>query len=256
MTSEHDAVPDTVAQALAMKSFPRASTYDPAWVMANQMGPNVLWLTEYLTQSLDLRPGMRVLDLGCGKGMSSIFLAREFGVQVWATDLWIGTTDNRGRIEEAGLGDLVFPIHAEAHALPYGEDFFDAVVSIDAYQYFGTDDLYLGYVSRFVKPGGQIGVVVPGLAHEIGDTVPEPLASRWVWDFWCWHSARWWLAHWHKTGLVECVESEWMPGGWDLWMRWESLIEHLRPGESNIELLRADAGRLLGFVRVVGLRRA
>ena len=35
-----------------------------------------------------LEPGMRVLDLGCGKGLSSIFLAKEFGVQVWAADLW------------------------------------------------------------------------------------------------------------------------------------------------------------------------
>jgi predicted TPR repeat methyltransferase len=67
MTSERDVVPDTVTRALAVESFPRASTYDPAWILENQMGPNVPWLTEYLTQSLDLRPTMRVLDLGCGK---------------------------------------------------------------------------------------------------------------------------------------------------------------------------------------------
>ena len=53
------------------------------------MGPNVLWLTEALTQVLPLEPGMRVLDLGCGAAISSIFLARELGVQVWAADLWI-----------------------------------------------------------------------------------------------------------------------------------------------------------------------
>jgi len=38
---------------------------------------------------------MRVLDLGCGKALSSIFLAKEYGTQVWATDLWISATDNR-----------------------------------------------------------------------------------------------------------------------------------------------------------------
>ena len=32
---------------------------------------------------------MKILDLGCGKGLTSIFLAKEFGVQVYATDLWI-----------------------------------------------------------------------------------------------------------------------------------------------------------------------
>lgn len=53
------------------------------------MGPNVLWLTEFLGQAMELQPGMRVLDMGCGRALSSIFLAKEFGVQVWAADLWI-----------------------------------------------------------------------------------------------------------------------------------------------------------------------
>jgi len=38
-------------------------------------------------QVLTLRPGMRVLDLGCGTALTSIFLAREYDVEVWATDL-------------------------------------------------------------------------------------------------------------------------------------------------------------------------
>ena len=42
------------------------------------MGPNVFWLAEALSQVMDLQPGMRVLDMGCGKAISSIFLARDF----------------------------------------------------------------------------------------------------------------------------------------------------------------------------------
>lgn len=64
--------------------FPLASKYDPQWVIENQMGPNALWLMEWLCRDMHLRPGMRVLDMGCGKAISSIFLAKEFGVQVWA----------------------------------------------------------------------------------------------------------------------------------------------------------------------------
>jgi len=71
---------------LSREEFPRSSRYDPDWVMDNQMGPNALWLMEWLSQQLDLVPGMKVLDLGCGKALSSIFLAREFGLQVWAAD--------------------------------------------------------------------------------------------------------------------------------------------------------------------------
>jgi cyclopropane fatty-acyl-phospholipid synthase-like methyltransferase len=73
-----------------------------------------------------------VLDLGCGRAMSSVFLRREFGVQVWAADLWFSPSENLQRIREAGVEDGVFPIHAEARALPFAADFFDAIVSIDS----------------------------------------------------------------------------------------------------------------------------
>ena len=67
---------------------------------------------------MDLRPGMRVLDLGCGRAISSIFLAREFSVQVWATDLWINATENLLRIRDAGLNHQVFPLHSDARRFP------------------------------------------------------------------------------------------------------------------------------------------
>src|SRR5262245_28427844 len=73
---------------LASDRFPRATTYNPDWILASASGgANALWVTEWLAESLQLRPGMRVMDLGCGRAASSIFLHREYGVQVWATDL-------------------------------------------------------------------------------------------------------------------------------------------------------------------------
>ncbi len=78
--------------------FPRSEKYDGAWVEKNSMGPNTLWLMESLCERVELEQGMRVLDLGCGRAISSIFLAREFDVQVWATDLWIHPSENWPRI--------------------------------------------------------------------------------------------------------------------------------------------------------------
>lgn len=138
----------------------------------NSMGPNPVWLAEALTNVLPLKPSTRVLDMGCGAALSSIFLAKEFGVEVWATDLWVTVDDNHRRIVEAGVQDLVHPVHAEAHALPSDEDFFDALVAFDSYHYFGTDDLYIGYYSRFVKPGGLIGFVQPGFPEELDPAPP------------------------------------------------------------------------------------
>ena len=110
---------------------------------------------------------MRVLDLGCGRALSSIFLRREFGVQVWATDLWFSASENLRRIRDAGVDDGVFPIHADARSLPFAAEFFDAIVCIDSFIYYGTDDLYLNNLARFVKPGGPIGIAGAGLMREI-----------------------------------------------------------------------------------------
>ncbi len=130
------------------------------------MEPDALWLTESLATCMDLKPAMRVLDMGRGKGISSKFLAKEYGLQVWATDLWIDASDNLGRFRAAGVEDSVFPIHAEAHDLPFADGFIDAMVSVDAYHYFGTGDLYLeNHMAQLIKPGGQIGIVVPGLVE-------------------------------------------------------------------------------------------
>jgi cyclopropane fatty-acyl-phospholipid synthase-like methyltransferase len=73
----------TKDERLVCHRFPRSSKYHPDWVIASaSSGANALWLTEWLEEALALRPDMRVLDLGCGLAMSSIFLRREFGVQV------------------------------------------------------------------------------------------------------------------------------------------------------------------------------
>jgi len=216
-------------------------------------GANSLWLTEWLTTSLDLRPGMRVLDLGCGLASSSIFLHREFGVQVWATDLWFSASENIKRIRDAGVEDGVFPIHADARALPFAAEFFDAIVSIDSFFYYGTDDLYLNYVARFVKPGGWVAIAGVGLMREIEGSLPEHLREWWTQDLWCLHSAGWWRRHWERTGIMEVDVADTMPDGWQRWLDWHSVVAPDNAVE--IKALEADRGRNLGYVRVVGRRQ-
>lgn len=249
---------EELAQRLRLNGYPRSSDYDPEWVLQNHMGPNVLWLAESLCQVLKLRPNSRVLDMGCGKALSSIFLAREFGAQVWATDLWISASENWARICEAGVQDRVFPIHAEAHALPFAEGFFDALVSFDAYHYFGTDDLYLGYYSRFVSPGGQIGIVVPGLVQEFESGLPEHLAPYWDWEFWTFHSPDWWKRHWQQTGKVQVTHADNIPDGWQQWRLWLEVCRDAGyPADAKeLEMVKTDGGRNLGLARLVARRNA
>ncbi len=235
--------------------FPRSAAYDEAWVTENRMGPNVLWLAESLAERMTLEPGMRVMDLGCGKALSSVFLAREFGVEVWATDLWIKPTENWERVREAGLEGQVHPIYAEAHQLPYAEGFFDAIISLDAYQYFGTADLYLQYLAPFLRPGGEIGIVSPAFRRELGpDDVPDYLADLYgAGGFHAFHTADWWRDHWRKAAVVEVTVAEEPPEADALW---EEFIGHTRPHEQ--EALGADAtgAHVLTFARVVARRPA
>jgi cyclopropane fatty-acyl-phospholipid synthase-like methyltransferase len=230
-------------------AFSRSAAYDQGWVSENSMGPNALWLTESLCQRLDLRAGMRVLDLGCGKAISSIFLAREFDVQVWATDLWIRPTENLVRIQEAGAQERVFPIYSDARALPFAQGFFDAIVSVDAYHYFGTDDLYLEYLVRFLTPGGQIGIICPALRRELAGDVPEYLYQSYTYGGGhTFHSPEWWRNHWAKTGLVEVRYAEAVPEAQAIWE------EFARRSPAAREEVRADKSALMTFSRVVATR--
>jgi SAM-dependent methyltransferase len=233
--------------------FPPSSKYHPEWIVASaSSAANTLWLTEWLATAVDLRPGMRVLDLGCGRAASSIFLHREFGVQVWATDLWFSASENIQRIRDAGALDGVFPIHADARLLPFAADFFDAIVCIDSYFYYGTDDLYLNYLARFVKPGGQVGIAGAGLVREIDGALPEHLREWWTQDCWCFHSAAWWRRHWERTGIMDIELADTMPDGWQLWLDWHRVIAP--HNEVEIKAIEADRGNTIGYVRLVAHR--
>jgi SAM-dependent methyltransferase len=242
-------------QLLSRNEFPLSSQYDPQWILENQMGLNPLWLTEWLCKDMALRPGMRVLDLGCGKGLSSVFLAREYDVQVWAADLWIKPTENYRRFQQASVSERVFPIYTEARSLPFAEAFFDAIVCIDAYIYFGTDDLYLDYLQRYVRPGGKIGITVPGFMQEVSGSLPEHLLPFWAQECWTWHTVAWWERLWNRTGLVTVEVAEPLPEGWKLWLLWKKARavngEDSEALRSDIQVLENDQGSYMGFLRMI-----
>ena len=125
-------------------------------------------------------------------------------------------------------------------------------MSIDAYSYFGTDDLYLNYLAHFVKPGGQIGIAGAGLTQEIESGVPEHLRDFWTQDVWALHSAPWWRRLWERTGILTIEVSETMPDGWRVWLDWQLAVNP--ENQAEIESVKADRGQYLGSFRMVGRR--
>ena len=60
-------------------NFYKTEKYDKDFLKENMMGPNSMMILEELLNEIPLKAGMRVLDLGCGNGLTSVFLEKEYG---------------------------------------------------------------------------------------------------------------------------------------------------------------------------------
>ena len=143
----------------------KSEKYNTPALQAKMMGPNPVKLAEELLTDHKIPDGAVVCDLGSGQGITSMFLAKEYGFTVYAADLWSDPADNQKFFDEMGLKKKqVIPVKADAARLPFEKEFFDAVVSIDSYHYFGRDAHYLDdKLLPFVKSGGYLYIAIPGM---------------------------------------------------------------------------------------------
>ena len=101
-----------------------------------------------------------------------------------------------------------------------------------------------------------MAIVVPGIVQEVTGGVPSHLAAQWQWDWYSFHSPHWWKQHWEKTEMVEVQVADMVPNGWQQWLSWLEVCqeEGFPAPPEEIDLLRADTGRTLGFTRLVARR--
>lgn len=242
--------------------FPRASAYDPEWLLELDMGPHPLWLLEDLARDVDLRPGQRILDLGSGGGATSVFLAREYGAEVWATDLWLPAervTALMARPELADVADRIHVVNADARALPFDDAQFDVIVSIDAWEYFGTGDRFLPGLLRHLRPGGQVAMATPCLDREFAryEDCPAHVRELVGWEATAWHTPAWWRTHWERCGLVDVKSARAQESGWSDWLRWSRAVLERDPGAAgSVRMLERDGGAHLSFALVAATKRA
>ena len=113
-------------QSQESQSFPKASSFDTAFVRSKIMGPNPLKLCEELLCDASIPHGARVCDLGSGTGITSALLAREYGFDTYAVDLWSDPEENRSFFDSLGISrDTIHPVQADAsQGLPFEHDFF------------------------------------------------------------------------------------------------------------------------------------
>lgn len=91
-----------------------ASENNVEFLKTNMMGPNAMRLAEELASYLNINENMRILDLGCGCGLSTLLLVQKYDATVFAADLWILPTGNYERFKSAGIDDKAVPVIADA----------------------------------------------------------------------------------------------------------------------------------------------
>jgi cyclopropane fatty-acyl-phospholipid synthase-like methyltransferase len=107
---------------------------------------------------LKTAPGLKIADIGCGSGASTLVLAQELNAEVTAVDLLPELLEVLGsRARSAGLADRITPHAASMDALPFDAESLDAIWSEGAIYNMGFETGIKAW-RRFLKPGGVLAV--------------------------------------------------------------------------------------------------
>ncbi len=226
--------------------------FSDSYLKENMMGPNAVMLLDELVSALELTPDMRILDLGCGTGLTSMALADKTGATVFAADLWISASDNYERFAAMGFGSRIIPIHADVTAgLPFAHAYFDAAVSIDAYHYFGHDAGFMDQkLAPYVKKGGVIALAFPGFKQDFSGRYPEEMLLSWTPEALdTMKSFGWWERLFQKSSLIGDVrirEMDCFEQSWEDWLECDNPY-----AVADRAAMRAGAGRYMNLISVV-----
>ena len=192
---------------------------DEIYDCGSGMAPGGLLLAEMLAEELSLKPGDRVLDVGCGRGQSSVFLASRYGVRVVSVDLWIGAQERRRNAARAGVGALVTPLQGDiGRGVPIDSGNLDAIFCMQSFHCFGTRPWLLRYLAALLKPGGRIGIAQGCFRDEV-DALPPPFTNTGGWnaEYGNYHSPGWWRNHFASSEDLEVTLAREVPDGDVLW---------------------------------------
>ena len=232
--------------------YPRSQKYDTELYNTKIMGPNPIKLEEELMLQNRTPAGAVVCDLGSGQGVTSVFLAKEYGFQVYAADLWSDPEENRQFFAQAGLTpQQIIPVKADATALPFEKGFFDAVVSTDSYNYFGRDPDYLdAKLLPFVKAGGYVYIAIPGMKKDCHDALPKELLLSWTPEqLEYMHDVAYWTDMVGKSRDAEVVSVAEMQSNDEVWADWLKQENEYAVGDRKS--MEAGGGKYLNFIEII-----
>ena len=232
--------------------YTKTEKYNISIVNKKIMGPNPLKLEEELMKDNRIKKGAIVMDLGSGQGITSVFLAKEYGFKVYATDLWSEAQENQKFFAEMGLTEQeIIAVKADATDLTYDNEFFDAVVSTDSYNYFGRDAHYLDEkLLPFVKAGGYVYIVVPGMKKDCHNNIPPELLLSWTPEQLDYiHDIEYWKSIISKSKFSEIVSIYEMESNEECWNDWIQCDNEYAINDRKA--IEAGACKYLNFIAIV-----
>ena len=143
-----------------------AEAYDSglAWLFA-AFRSDEAELRKGMVDLLDLRPGVRVLETGCGTGKDSEYIRDQIrpGGRLFAQDLSLGMLKVARRKLAGGPGEVEYVLSNAAY-LPFADDAFDAAYHFGGVNTFGELRRALSEMTRVVRVGGKVVVGDEGIA--------------------------------------------------------------------------------------------
>jgi len=243
---------------VSLDRYPELQSYtrDEIYGHGDQMSPGALFLAARMARSLEVRPGDIVLDVGCGLGESSIFLARHYGVRVVAVDLGISASTLSEKFSERKWGASVTALNLDiTEPLPFSDGYFDAVFCMTSMHYFGVTTPFLKHILQYLKRGGRFCVGNTCFDREIpADQVPDiyrttppgGILDGWQSECSRYHSPAWWQRHFADSGIVnviECLELEDGPAMWEDKLAYD--LERSDWSDEKIDSLRWKIDQIL-----------
>ena len=128
----------------------------------------------HIAAKMDLRPGMKVLDIGCGWGGMAITLAKDYGVEV--TGLTLSNEQYakaNARVEKAGLKNK---INIELRDYRHEPELYDRIVSVGMFEHVGISHYkeFFTKLKSLLKPNGV------ALLHSIGRMDGPGTTNPWL----------------------------------------------------------------------------
>src|ERR1700693_1498791 len=137
------------------------------WALAGEgekMENHHLDITEKALRLMDLRPGERVLDLGCGSGWATRLLSRPVsdGPEGFGQVVGLDVSDEMVRQARAASRDFenILYVWGSAQQIPWEENFFDKVLSVESFYYYPDQDRALMELFRVMAPRGRMFVLI------------------------------------------------------------------------------------------------